>query len=66
MKDVSDTSLAEDCWCGICGEMIITQVNNTQLAKFEDWDWFMYCANKECENHEGEGYFQVYPDWVAS
>jgi len=65
-KDISDTSIMEECWCNDCGEMIIHQVNNTQLARFEQWDWFCYCANAECENHGGEGFFQAYPDWVKS
>lgn len=64
-KEISDTSLVDDAYCIECGEMVIIQCNNTQLAKFEHDDWFCYCANKECPNHEGEGKFQAYPDWMV-
>lgn len=61
MKDVS---VYRGCSCKECGEIIIFQANNTQIARFEGWDWFVYCANKECENHVGEGIFQDTPAWV--
>lgn len=51
--------------CKVCGEMVIEQLNNTQLARFEYDDWIQYCANIECENHMGEGYFQTDLDWVV-
>lgn len=63
---VSDTSIFEEYWCKECGEMVIEQVNNTRLAKYDGWDFILYCANKECDNHEGEGYFQTLPKWVVS
>lgn len=28
-------------------------------------DYFYYCSNKKCKNHEGEGVFQDDPDWLA-
>jgi hypothetical protein len=28
-------------------------------------DWFYYCSNKACKNHQGEGVFQDRPDWVT-
>lgn len=64
-KEISDTSLVDDAHCIECGEMVVMQCNNTQLTKFEHDDWFCYCANKECPNHEGEGFFQAYPDWMV-
>lgn len=65
-KSPSDTSILEDCWCKECGEMVIQQVNNTQLARFEYDPWILYCANVECEHHLGEGYFQTNLDWIES
>jgi hypothetical protein len=55
-----------DHWCKDCGEMVIEQLNNTQRARYEGWDWILYCADVECEHHEGDGYFQVLPDWVVT
>jgi hypothetical protein len=66
MNSRQDTSIMEGCKCKECGEIVIDQVNNTQLARFEEWDWFCYCANVECDNHIGEGYFQFRPDWVEN
>jgi hypothetical protein len=61
---IKDTSILEDYHCKDCGEYVIHQCNNTQLANFEFDDWILYCANMECENHKGEGYFQEMLDWV--
>lgn len=63
-KNVSDTSILEDHWCSECGEMVIQQLNNTQLARFEGDPWILYCANVECEHHAGEGYFQTDLSWI--
>lgn len=35
-----------------------------QLLPWGMWDWWMYCSNKGCIHHEGEGVFQETPDWV--
>ena len=65
-KDVSDTSVLENHWCKECREMVIEQLNNTQLARYDGWDWILYCANVECDHHMGDGYFQEDPEWVVS
>lgn len=59
-KESSNISLIDGAYCKICGEVIVEQFNCTQLAKFEHYHWILYCANKDCENHAGEGYFQPY------
>lgn len=62
----TDTSVLENHQCRVCGEMVIQQLNNTHLVRFDGDPWILYCANKECDNHEGEGYFQDPLDWVIS
>lgn len=65
-KSPSDTRVLEDCYCKDCGAMVIEQLNNTQLARFEHDPWILYCANIECGHHIGEGYFQTDLDWIES
>ncbi len=32
----------------------------------ECWDWWLYCSNKGCKNHRGEGLFQNTITWVRN
>ena len=65
MNKLLDTYVINKVLCKDCGSMVIGQANNTDLAMFEDWDWFWYCANKGCDNHTGTGVFQEDPEWVV-
>jgi hypothetical protein len=55
--------------CKICGWPIIFACCNGAFREFADaseWDWWVYCSNKGCVNHHGEGTFQYLPDWVIN
>lgn len=53
--------------CGDCGWPVLHVCTNAAMGEVEPykgWDWWNYCTNKACKNHEGEGVFQHSPDWV--
>jgi hypothetical protein len=53
--------------CFGCGSPVIELCCNglmLQVPAAKGWDWFVYCSNKGCTNHAGEGVFQDYPNWV--
>lgn len=54
--------------CNDCGWPIIDACCNYEFTRFKDagdWDWWLYCSNKGCVNHDGEGIFQGLPKWVV-
>lgn len=54
-------------FCKNCGWPVIDACCNDEFVNFKDakkWDWWQYCSNKGCKNHEGEGIFQETPDWI--
>lgn len=63
------TSILENNHCKDCGWPVIHACCNDDFQKHKDaktWDWWLYCSNKGCKNHEGEGVFQDWPDWIKS
>jgi hypothetical protein len=67
MDKVDCVDILEKAHCNDCGWSIINVCCNGSFNKFEDadkWDWWLYCSNKSCKNHHGEGVFQSWPDWV--
>lgn len=67
MKSIFDNFLLVGTKCTECGNLIIAQANNTQLAAFEGFDYIYYCANVECDKHFGEGVDpQERPTWIVS
>lgn len=53
--------------CSDCGWPIISACCNHPFTLYKDsdkWDWWFYCSNKSCKNHDGEGVFQNNPEWV--
>lgn len=63
----STASIIEDEHCKDCGWPVVHACCNDEFNNFKDadtWDWWMYCTNKGCKNHEGEGVFQDWPEWV--
>lgn len=61
-------SILEKAFCRNCGWPIIDACCNysfTQFKDAKDWDWWQYCSNKGCKNHDGEGVFQDTPDWIG-
>lgn len=56
-----------DVCCSDCGWPIIDVCCNDEFVKHKDaieWDWWQYCSNKGCKNHDGEGVFQNNPTWI--
>lgn len=61
-------SILEKAFCRNCGWPIIDACCNGTFTLFKDsakWDWWLYCSNKGCKNHDGEGVFQDTPDWIG-
>jgi hypothetical protein len=57
-----------DGWCTNCGWPVIHVAVNDEFKNFKDagkWDWWSYCSNKGCKNHDGEGVFQDSPSWTS-
>ncbi len=55
--------------CRACGYTVISVCCNVgEWEKLdpqeETWDWWMYCTNKTCVHHVGEGYFQTDPSYL--
>jgi hypothetical protein len=71
VKENYDTaSILEGCHCKECGWPVVDVCCNDNFldgVKGEDncWDWWYYCSNKGCTNHNGEGVFQNHIDWVV-
>lgn len=58
--------VSDDYYCNDCGWPVVKVCCNGKFKEFKDadkWDWWEYCSNKGCKNHEGEGVFQSSPDW---
>ena len=46
-------------------KLICSDLNlDTNFKDADEWDWWYYCSNKGCKNHEGEGVFQGTPKWI--
>jgi hypothetical protein len=57
-----------NAFCIDCGWPVVFANTNYEFKDYKDareWDWWMYCSNKGCKNHEGEGKWQDDPDWVS-
>lgn len=65
MKEECKSWLFETYICSECAGSVVGICNNTALEKFEFDDWIAYCTNKECVNHEGQGYFQELPNFMV-
>lgn len=52
--------------CKTCGWSVVTAECGDAMGvgKWGEWDWWVYCSNKGCSNHEGEGLFQDMPQWI--
>ena len=68
--DYDTASILDGVHCKDCGWPIIDVCcNDNFLDGVEDkdtcWDWWYYCSNKGCKNHEGEGVFQNNVNFVV-
>lgn len=63
--DYDTITILEKCWCKECGWPVIDACCNWDYEKSKGWDWWVYCSNKSCKNHEGEGSFQNDIEWIG-
>lgn len=64
---MNTAEISGDRVCKECGWPVVFACCNGKFRDFKDaadWDWWMYCSNKGCTHHEGEGVFQNLPLWV--
>jgi hypothetical protein len=67
-KKTNTASINMRLFCKDCGWPVVDCCCNDEFQNFKDaneWDWWYYCSNKGCKNHDGEGIFQNVPDWVS-
>ena len=60
-------SVDSDVFCRDCGWVVLLMNCNEPFPSYVDthnWDWWVYCSNKGCPNHEGEGIYQEDPKWI--
>lgn len=60
-------TIMKKAYCRNCGWPIISVCCNGSFQNFKDaknWDWWAYCSNKGCKNHDGEGVSQDDPEWI--
>jgi hypothetical protein len=65
----SKTANLTDRFCQDCGWPVICACCNDEFLNYKnasEYDWWMYCSNKGCKNHDGEGVFQYDPEWAIS
>ncbi|MGS1687102.1 hypothetical protein GHT72_028275 (plasmid) [Klebsiella pneumoniae] len=60
---LANAHIIEKVRCRDCHFPLICVMNITK-PPYDEWDWWIYCSNKTCKNHEGEGKFQNTPDFV--
>jgi hypothetical protein len=54
--------------CSECAWPIVHAVCADEFDTFKDaidWDLWMYCSNKGCKNHEGQGFHFQWPTWCV-
>lgn len=68
-KRCSTTASFGFYYCDDCKWPAVFACCNGSFTDYKDagdWDWWLYCSNKGCENHDGEGIFQKIPDWARN
>ena len=66
--DYCTAKILDKKYCNNCGRPVVFVCCNGSFTKFKDaneWDWWYYCSNKGCKNHDGEGVFQDEIEWVS-
>jgi hypothetical protein len=61
--------MRENAFCENCGWPVIFAFCNDgmgQMAPYSDWDNWIYCANKTCLHHGGEGIYHNVPEWIKT
>ena len=66
----SQTSrIREDAFCKGCGWPVVLAFCNDGMAHtapYSSWDNWIYCSNKTCHHHGGEGIYHNMPDWIKT
>jgi hypothetical protein len=63
-------SIKKNTYCKACHFPVVFVCCNGDMQDYAMrttgamWDWWLYCANKGCVNHVGEGLFQGKPNWT--
>jgi len=66
-KQYGTATISGKTFCKDCGWPVVDVCCNDEFQNYKDakdWDWWLYCSNKGCKNHDGEGIFQDMPEWV--
>lgn len=55
--------------CKDCGYPIVDVLCNHPFSEYSDaknFDYWVYCSNKSCKNHDGAGYYSCsdFPEFV--
>jgi len=67
-REYETASLPSDMYCKNCGWPIVSACCNDEFRNFKDagtQDYWAYCSNKGCVNHDGEGWLEYDPDWMG-
>ena len=62
-------SIEKNKYCKECHFPIVFVCCNGSMADWSKkyngpWDWWVYCSNKACFHHHGEGLFQNTIKWM--
>ena len=69
VKNTNTIAIDYKLQCEECGWPIVVTCcdDNFKIRKVKiRWDWWYYCSNKGCKNHEGQGAFQNLPEWIQN
>ena len=61
--------MREEAHCLSCGWPVVFAFCNDGMARtapYSGWDNWIYCSNKTCRPHAGEGIFHNMPDWIKT
>ena len=61
--------IREEAYCLACGWTVILALCNDGMARtapYSGWDNWIYCSNKTCRHHAGEGTYHNMPDWIKT
>jgi hypothetical protein len=61
--------IREDAYCLDCGWPVVFAHCIDAMAKrdpYSAWNSWIYCSNKVCKHHNGDGVFHNMPSWIKS
>ena len=66
-KGKNVTAGMSNSYCTDCGWPVVWACCNGEFMNFKDaanHDWWYYCSNKGCKNHDGEGKYHNDLGWA--